>query len=114
MCLCQSIWIGMCICMCICAYQKYFQLGLNCGSRRGLSAAAKAAAISGAIIAAVVICGVIVLVLVGVGAKKTVDMVALHNAASAKASENPMYKAAGSEGENMLYGAPTLRKPLLG
>ncbi len=89
---------GTCIC-------KKGVTGINCGSKKGLSAAAKAAAISGGVIAAIVICGVIVLVVLSVAAKKTVDFVQLRQLADAKSHSNPMYKDAGSSGQNATFEA---------
>jgi len=70
---------------CIC-YHGYS--GLNCGGRSG--SLGTALAISGGIIAVICICGVIFIVLVGFGAKKGVDWIALNQTAGANFHQNPI------------------------
>jgi len=62
--------------------------GLNCGGRG--SSLGTALAISGGIIAVICICGVVFIVLIGFGAKKGVDWIALNQTAGANFHQNPI------------------------
>jgi hypothetical protein len=70
-------------CLCERGYQ-----GLNCGGRS--SSLGTALAISGGIIAVIVICGVVFVVILGLGAKKGVDWIALNQTAGANFHQNPL------------------------